>query len=63
VSSDVENVVGLAEMTEESAGLETNCPVAPSTTPVLEEKEMARSMAELRRGLENALKDARLADG
>jgi len=66
VSSDVENVVGLAEITEESAGLETNYPFTPSTTPVLvsgdEEKEIARSMAEFRRGLENALKDTRLAD-
>jgi hypothetical protein len=52
MSCDVENVVGLAEITEESAGLEINCLATPVTTPVLvsgdQEKEMARSMAELR---------------
>jgi hypothetical protein len=55
-----------SEMTDESAGLETNYPVTPITTPVLvsgdQELKMALSMTEFRRGLENALKDAHLVD-
>jgi hypothetical protein len=76
MSCDDENIVLQAEVTTESAGLKANCslyqqpatpPATPIMTPVLssgnQEKEMADSVADLRRALESVSKDARLADG
>jgi hypothetical protein len=76
MSCDDENVVGQAEVIEESARLKTNCtfyrqpaipPATPITTPVIlsgnQEKETVHYIAGLRRALENASKDAHLADG